>query len=38
VVGLFSTFIVIGPNGVKLLCAAALAYAAGRTVGGFIRA
>jgi hypothetical protein len=37
-VGLFSTFIVVGPSGVKLLCAAALAYAAGRTVAGFMRA
>jgi hypothetical protein len=37
-VGLFGTFIVVGPNGVKLLCAAALAYAAGRTVAALIRA
>lgn len=37
-IGLFSTFIVIGPNGVKLLCAAALLYAAARTLVGFVRA
>lgn len=37
-VGLFGTFIVIGPNGVKLLCAAALGYAAVRAIGGFVRA
>jgi hypothetical protein len=38
VLGLFSTFIVLGPNGVKLLCAATLGYAAVRTVVGFVRA
>ena len=37
-VGLFSTFIVIGPNAVKLLCAAALTYAAVRTVVALVRA
>ena len=37
-IGLFGTFIVIGPNGVKLLCAAALVYAAVRTITGFVRA
>lgn len=37
-IGLFGTFIVIGPNGVKLLCAAALGYAAVRTFVGFVRA
>lgn len=36
--GLFGTFIVIGPNGIKLLCAGALAYAAVRTAVGFARA
>jgi hypothetical protein len=36
-IGLFGTFIVVGPNGVKLLCAGALLYAAGRTVAGLVR-
>jgi hypothetical protein len=37
-IGLFGTFIVIGPNGIKLLCAAALVYAAVRAVVGVVRA
>jgi hypothetical protein len=36
--GLFGTFIVIGPNGVRLLCAVALVYAAVRTIVAVIRA
>ncbi len=36
--GLFGIFIVIGPNGIKLLCGAALVYAAVRTITAFVRA
>jgi hypothetical protein len=36
--GLFGTFIVVGPNGVKLLCAAALVYAAVQITIGVVRA
>jgi hypothetical protein len=38
VIGLFGTFIVIGPNGVRLLCTAALVYAAFRTIVAVARA
>ncbi|MGH7324637.1 MAG: DUF3592 domain-containing protein [Candidatus Rokuibacteriota bacterium] len=36
--GLFGIFIVLGPNGIKLLCGGALVYAAVRTITGFVRA
>ena len=36
--GLFGTFIVIGPNFIKLLCGTALVYAAVRTIIAFARA
>jgi len=38
VLGVFGVVIVLGPNGVKLLCAAALAYAAVQVVLGILRA
>lgn len=37
-VGLFSIFVVVGTNGVKLLCGGALLYAMARTVIAFARA
>lgn len=36
--GLFSIFVVIGPNGIRLLCGAAILYALIRTFNAFARA
>jgi Protein of unknown function (DUF3592) len=35
--GLFSIFVVTGPNGVKFLCAGAIIYGAARTIIAFVR-
>ncbi len=36
--GLFGTFVVIGPPGIKLLCGGALLYAWARSIAAFVRA